>query len=451
MEPVHDLQRLRELQALLLDRKIQISQARIIEWYTRNKGNVVVSFSGGKDSTVLLHLVRSLFPDVKAVFSNTGLEYPEIQRFVRTFPNVTIVAPKMNFSEVISTYGYPLIGKEVSEAIYYARRICSQTVNVERERDRTVRRKQCELQGLRDDSLGGAERESVSENSSTENESTPANDVQTPGTPRRKNTLIQTGNAKFRRTTLVGKARKTGVTQKDCQGGVFDEEDGKKSLFNKEKWLPLVYTPIPISNYCCTIMKKQPISKYHHANHVVPYLGTLAEESRMRTQAWIRTGCNAFNTQKPTSQPMAFWTEQDVLQYIVDYGLKIAPVYGDIICTDKDGNEYIPNGLTTGCKLQCSGCNRTGCIFCAFGAHLEKGETRFQRLAKTHPRQYEYCMDGGQWADNPAYDPAAPEYDGEWKNWNPEKIWVPSKKGLGMKVVFDMVNEIYGKNFYRYD
>ena len=136
MEPVHDLQRLRELQALLLDRKIQISQARIIEWYTRNKGNVVVSFSGGKDSTVLLHLVRSLFPDVKAVFSNTGLEYPEIQRFVRTFPNVTIVAPKMNFSEVISTYGYPLIGKEVSEAIYYARRICSQTVNVERERER---------------------------------------------------------------------------------------------------------------------------------------------------------------------------------------------------------------------------------------------------------------------------------------------------------------------------
>lgn len=135
-EAVHDAERLKELQALPLDRKIQISQARIIEWYQRNKGNVVVSFSGGKDSTVLLHLVRSIYPDVPAVFSNTGLEYPEIQRFVRTFPNVTIVAPKMNFSEVISTYGYPLIGKEVAGAIYYARRIRSQSVQVERERER---------------------------------------------------------------------------------------------------------------------------------------------------------------------------------------------------------------------------------------------------------------------------------------------------------------------------
>lgn len=91
------------------------------------------------------------------------------------------------------------------------------------------------------------------------------------------------------------------------------------------------------------------------------------------------------------------------------------------------------------------------CIYCAFGFHMEKGETRFQRIAKTHPRQYEYCLGGGQWVDNPVYDPAAPEYDGEWKNWNPKKIWVPSKEGLGMKAVFDMVNEIYGKNFYRYE
>ena len=135
-DAVHTAERLKELQALPLDRKIQISQARIIEWYQRNKGNVVVSFSGGKDSTVLLHLVRSIYPDVPAVFSNTGLEYPEIFRFVQTFPNVEIVRPKMVFSEVISTYGYPLIGKEVAEAIYYARRIRSQSVQVERERER---------------------------------------------------------------------------------------------------------------------------------------------------------------------------------------------------------------------------------------------------------------------------------------------------------------------------
>ena len=132
-EAVHTAERLAELQALPLDRKIQITQTRIIEWYQRNHGNVVVSFSGGKDSTVLLHLVRTLYPDVPAVFANTGLEYPEIQRFVRSIPNTVIVTPKMRFDQVISTYGYPLIGKEVAEAIYYARRIRSQNVQVERE------------------------------------------------------------------------------------------------------------------------------------------------------------------------------------------------------------------------------------------------------------------------------------------------------------------------------
>lgn len=146
-EAVHDAQRLMELQALPLERKIQITQTRIIEWYQHYKGNVVVSFSGGKDSTVLLHLVRQLYQDVRAVFSNTGLEYPEIQRFVQSFDNVDIVTPAMRFDQVISHYGYPLISKEVAEAIYYARRIRSQSGNVERERE--VWHKRRELLGQR--------------------------------------------------------------------------------------------------------------------------------------------------------------------------------------------------------------------------------------------------------------------------------------------------------------
>ena len=125
MEVVHDAERLKELQALPLERKIQITQARIMEWYQHYNGNVCVSFSGGKDSTVLLHIARQLYPSIPAVFSNTGLEYPEIQRFVKSFDNVDIVTPSMNFGQVVSTYGYPLIGKEVAEAIYYARRIRS--------------------------------------------------------------------------------------------------------------------------------------------------------------------------------------------------------------------------------------------------------------------------------------------------------------------------------------
>ena len=92
--------------------------------------------------------MRSIYPDVKAVFSNTGLEYPEVQKHVMSIENVDIVRPSMRFDEVISTYGYPLIGKEVAEAIYYARRIRSQSLNVERE-SRTEQRKRNEMCGTR--------------------------------------------------------------------------------------------------------------------------------------------------------------------------------------------------------------------------------------------------------------------------------------------------------------
>ena len=140
---MHNAERLKELQFLPLERKIQITQTRIIEWYQHYDGNVCVSFSGGKDSTVLLHIARQIYPSIPAVFSNTGLEYPEIQKFVKSFDNVDIVTPSMNFAQVISTYGYPLIGKEVAEAIYYARRI--RPAEREREREQTTRRKQTEL------------------------------------------------------------------------------------------------------------------------------------------------------------------------------------------------------------------------------------------------------------------------------------------------------------------
>ena len=197
-------------------------------------------------------------------------------------------------------------------------------------------------------------------------------------------------------------------------------------------------------------MKKSPLGIYMRKTKRSPILGTLAEESRLREQSWLRNGCNSFEGSKRKSQPMSFWLEQDVLRYICQEGLEIASVYGDIVAVDADGMEYDP-AMAQGGKLKCTGCDRTGCVFCGFGCHLEKGETRFQRLAKTHPKQYEYCMGGGQWVDNPKYDPAAPKMDGEWVNWNPKKIWVPSKKGLGMKKVFDDCNSIYGKGFIRYE
>lgn len=113
---------LKYFQAMPLEVKVGMTKTRIREWVKEyGTDGVYVSFSGGKDSTVLLHIVRELYPNVEAVFVDTGLEYPEIRRFVKTFENVTILRPKMRFDEVIKKYGYPIISKEVGECVFQGR------------------------------------------------------------------------------------------------------------------------------------------------------------------------------------------------------------------------------------------------------------------------------------------------------------------------------------------
>lgn len=363
---IHDAGRLKELQRLPLERKIMITQTRILEWYFHYGGSVYLSFSGGKDSRVLLDLVRRTCPDIPAVFVDTGLEYPEIRKFAQSFENVVTIYPlwgkagkrnghlhtdRLSFRDVVSVYGYPIIGKEVSECIGQAR--------------------------------------------------------------------ISTANGKYayRMRRLNGDVKSPG------------------SQMDFSKWKPLYYLPFRISAQCCSAMKKRPANRYARQEHRYAITGQLASESRLRRQQWIRNGCNGFYMKKPISNPMSFWTEQDVLEYIVRYNVPICSVYGEVVRDEKNQ------------KFHCTGCDRTGCIFCAYGFHRERGETRFQRLMHTHPKQYEYCIGGGQWVENPKYDALLTDKE----CWNPRQIWVPSKSGLGMGRIFDWCNEIYGKDFMRYE
>lgn len=117
---------LRQKQSLSLNSKIVLSQKVIRDFYDAVNGNIYVAFSGGKDSTVLLDIVRRMYPSTIAVYSYTGLEYPEIIKFVRSFENVEWVRPKKRISQVIEEYGFPFPSKETAGRIEFQRKYPSQ-------------------------------------------------------------------------------------------------------------------------------------------------------------------------------------------------------------------------------------------------------------------------------------------------------------------------------------
>lgn len=141
----HVISDLWQMQSLPLEAKIRMTKYRIRQWVEYyGEDGVYVSFSGGKDSTVLLDLVRQMYPNVTAVFVDTGLEYPEIREFVKTFSNVVWLKPKKNFKQVITEYGYPFISKEVSDKVDGARKYMqalndAQSREREKERERVGR------------------------------------------------------------------------------------------------------------------------------------------------------------------------------------------------------------------------------------------------------------------------------------------------------------------------
>lgn len=345
---------LKQMQSLPLEAKITMSTQRIDAWFIHWDGNVYVAFSGGIDSTALADIVARYCKrygyTLYLLFVNTGLEYPEIQKFVKTFADwltntyqievhLDIVRPEMRFDEVLKKYGYPIISKSVSHAVKIAKRNPDGKV----------------MQNL------------------------------------------------------------------------FDPNN--KGRFGFYKWKFLIDSGIPTSEECCNVMKKAPAKKYAKATGRMPILGTMADESSVRYSSWLKHGCNAFEGKNPSSQPLSFWTKQDVLHYIKKYSIPYCPVYGDIVIkplADADKGQINMIDMLECYEdedvLETTGCDRTGCIFCMFGCHLEKEPNRFQRLKETHPRQYEYCIGGGEMVD------------GKWQ---------PSKEGLGLGKVLDYIGVKY--------
>tara|TARA_R110002167_G_scaffold364782_1_gene587401 strand:+ start:258 stop:1286 length:1029 start_codon:yes stop_codon:yes gene_type:complete len=307
---------LKRLQALPLIQKIPLTLRRISQFYNYYNGEVYIAFSGGKDSTVLAELVWSMYPDVVGVFSNTGLEYPEIVAFVKKKKaegrNIEIVRPKKNFKQVIEKYGWAVVSKVQSMAI-----------------------------------------------------------------SRYRNT----------KDPLQKEYRTTG-----CKNGV---KIGMAGVISK-KHQYLIDAPFKISESCCEALKKSPFKVYQKGSGKAPIIGTMAHESKLRKDGYIKYGCNAFDKKNPMSTPMAFWTEQDVLKYIVDNDVDYCrEIYGEVVERPRTRVEYLLDLKPITYRL--TGEQRTGCMWCMFGLEQETkasgdGTNRFTRMKKSHPKQYDAVL-----------------------------------------------------------
>lgn len=238
-------------------------------------------------------------------------------------------------------------------------------------------------------------------------------------------------------------------------------------MFSQERYKFLLNAPFEISSKCCKVMKKTPTHAYARKTGRKPITAQMASESRLRSQQWLKNGCNGFDMKSPISNPMAFWTEQDVLLYIDTFitpyfkdlvekasyskgslrkksrkelkkhnynTIGIASVYGEIV------SDYNAMGSLEGQMelsdlsadlgifdigrplLKTTGCDRTGCTFCGYGCHLEKPkESRWEISKKlSNPNIVDFCMRGG------AFDE-----DGLWK---------PDERGLGYWFVMKWIN-----------
>lgn len=399
----HTIGDLYQMQSLPLPAKIRMTQNRISQWVEHyGENSVFVAFSGGKDSTVLLDIARKMYGKMRAVYTDTGLEYPEIRAFVQSYEDVEILRPKLDFRQTITKYGYPFISKEVASCVYGARRYMEKLVERENGEGSTDIIPNHSYMA----DLAGIDHREDKENALYQK-------------------LIRGGIPSTEIKVPIRYLMLTGKYPHKEKGAATSEYS---RMYNKERYRFFLEAPFEISDRCCDVMKKAPMHSYAKRTGSFPLTAQMASESRLRTTIWLKNGCNGFEMKSPVSNPMSFWVGQDVLEYIYHYKIPIASVYGEVRAEEKTvGKKEQKDTLNMGIfdvekpVYRTEQCSRTGCVFCGFGCHREKSPNRWEIAEHvSNPAIIDYMLRGGGFAE-----------DGLWK---------PDNRGLGFWFVIEWIN-----------
>ena len=438
-ENKHTKQDLQLLQALPLEVKVMKTKQRIREWVDHfGEEGVYVSFSGGKDSLALLHIVREMYPNIKAMHVNTGLEFPEIEKFVAQFNNVDIIKPKMTFVETVKKYGYPLISKEVAECVYGARKYLNYVIEqnnisqTDRQTDRQT------ISGTSRSIVSYAD--VVSTRNAIERRYGGVGLSETSQTLLESELLMELLTQDYTKTIdNLRVQRLMGINRKDGKATAETIPSAKdRSAFSCERYQFMLDAPFEVCQQCCRIIKKNPAHQYCKDTGRMPITAQTASESRLRTQAWLKNGCNGFDLKYPISNPMSFWFENDILTYLKMHDIKLCSVYGDIVSDDEESMQLSLDDIYgTGIfdqkrpEYHTTGCGRTGCVACGFGLHHEscKEKSRIQNIIDfSNPKYADWMLRGGKF-----------DSDGLWKPY----------QGLGYCFIFEWMNK-HGNMHYWY-